>query len=73
MGPWREQGNRREIRDNSKAGEAGWIRYYYPNSDQTREAELAKLAVFSPDFIYENDEEKTTFLEKPFELISRYR
>lgn len=56
-----------------KPNKPAWIRYYYPNSDQTREAELTKLAVFSPNFIYENDEEKTTFLEKPFELISRYR
>jgi len=55
-----------------KPDKPAWIRYHYPNENRTRDAELTKLAVFSPDFIYENDEDKSTFLEKPFELINQF-
>jgi hypothetical protein len=67
----KEQGGKYEIIP--KPDKPAWIRYYYPNSDRTREGELTKLAVFSPDFMYENTEDTASFLEKPFEIISRFK
>lgn len=56
-----------------KPDKPAWIRYYYPDGNQTREAELTELAVFSPDFMYQNTEDTESFLENPFEIINRFR
>jgi len=49
-----------------------WIRYYYPDG-HTKERELRRLAVFSPDFAYAQKEGWHVFLEKPFEILEQLR
>jgi hypothetical protein len=65
----RETGGKYEIIP--KQGDNAWIRYYHPSSGP-KDYRLTRLAVFSPDFIYEDadEEEYTVFWKKPFEKLA---
>jgi hypothetical protein len=55
-----------------KPDSPAWIRYYYPDG-RTRDEELTRLAVFSPDFAYAQKQGWHVFLQKPFEILEQLR
>jgi len=51
-----------------KPDDNAWLRYHHPQSGPD-DYKLIRLAVFSPDFIYEDVEEHTIFWKNPFEKL----
>jgi len=66
----RETGGKYEIIP--KPNDNAWIRYHHPRSGPD-DYKLTRLAVFSPDFIYEHEEEHSSFWKNPFEKLAEIK
>jgi len=63
----RETGGKYEIIP--KPDDNAWLRYHHPRNGPV-DYKLIRLAVFSPDFIYEDSGDYSVFWKKPFEKLS---
>jgi hypothetical protein len=66
----RETGGKYEIIP--KPDDNAWLRYHHPNASP-EDYKLTRLAVFSPDFIYEDTDDYSTFWKNPFEKLAEIK